>query len=46
MVKVAPAPGPGLLATICPPCASTSARVIVSPIPLPPCVRLRAVSAR
>ncbi len=46
IVKRAPAPGPGLCAVRVPPWASTSVRAMVSPIPLPPSLRPRAVSAR
>jgi len=44
--KVAPRPGPSLSARREPPCASTIAFAIASPMPLPPVARLRAWSAR
>jgi hypothetical protein len=44
-VTVVPRPTT-LCARMRPPCASTSARVIASPSPLPPAARLRAASAR
>ena len=43
--KVAPRPG-ALRTPTRPPCASTTARTIDSPSPLPPWARVRAVSAR
>ncbi len=45
-VNAAPAPCPELVANRPPPWATAMARLMVSPIPLPPCWRLRAESAR
>jgi hypothetical protein len=45
-VNVAPRPGPGLAAEMPPPCASTSALAMLSPMPEPPWLRSRAVSTR
>lgn len=45
-VTLVPSCGPALSAQMLPPCASTSALVMLSPIPEPPLVRSLAVSAR
>ena len=42
MVKVAPWSGPGLATSMVPPCPSTSALAMASPMPDPPLVRSRA----
>src|SRR3972149_439313 len=44
MTKRAPAPRPSLSARIVPPCASTIARAIVRPMPLPPPERALALA--
>ncbi len=45
-VNTLPRPTPSLATVISPPCASTSARAIASPSPVPPVSRARARSVR